>query len=268
MPVYILPWHHASKGAGALSKELGIRKIRLESSKFVGGPNKWVIIWGNAKPSPEVLRSNIVNSNAHLAVNKLTTFQKLSEAGVNIPDFSTKKVDVLRWVAKGRVVIGRTTLTGRGGQGIYFSSDFPSVENFLDSRKYQLYTVYKPKKKEYRVHVFDGRVIRIQQKVLRKEDDYGNPIDPATIDFRIRSWDNGFIFQRNNIVVEDGIHEQAIAAVRALDLQFAGVDVIWNEHENKAYVLELNTSPGIEGETIREYGEAFRRFFGERNVAL
>ena len=42
--------------------------------------------------------------------------------------------------------------------------------------------------------------------------------------------------------------DESIKAVEALGLNFAGVVVIFNQHEAKAYVLECNTALGLEPE--------------------
>jgi len=33
--------------------------------------------------------------------------------------------------------------------------------------------------------------------------------------------------------------------------------VIWNVQENRPYVLEINTAPGLEGSTVTDYKEFF-----------
>ncbi|MNY63636.1 hypothetical protein D3C86_2006230 [compost metagenome] len=47
-------------------------------------------------------------------------------------------------------------------------------------------------------------------------------------------------------------------AVNAIGLTFGAVDVIWNEYRHQAYVLEVNTAPGLTGTTLEKYAEAFR----------
>ena len=42
----------------------------------------------------------------------------------------------------------------------------------------------------------------------------------------------------------------------AVGLKIGAVDIIWNELENKCYVLEINTAPGLEGTTLVKYTEA------------
>ena len=42
-------------------------------------------------------------------------------------------------------------------------------------------------------------------------------------------------------------------------LTFGSVDVIYNEHRDKAYVLEVNTASGLSGETVDDYVKMFGR---------
>ncbi|CAN5950619.1 unnamed protein product [Sphagnum jensenii] len=68
---------------------------------------------------------------------------------------------------------------------------------------------------------------------------------------------NGFIYARNNVFPEILRDEIAIAATTALGLDFGAVDIIEDKNE-KLYVLEVNTAPGLEGKTVELYAEAFR----------
>jgi len=52
--------------------------------------------------------------------------------------------------------------------------------------------------------------------------------------------------------------EQASLAIAALGLDFGAVDIIWNNHYQLATVLEVNTAPGLEGQTITDYANYFR----------
>lgn len=71
--------------------------------------------------------------------------------------------------------------------------------------------------------------------------------------FLIRNHANGFVFCRDNIIEPSDLRDVAIQAVTALGLDFGAVDVIWNEHYNKCYALEVNTAPGLEGTTLERY---------------
>jgi glutathione synthase/RimK-type ligase-like ATP-grasp enzyme len=114
-----------------------------------------------------------------------------------------------------------------------------------------LYVKYKKKRKEYRVHVFKGQVIDVAEKRRRRKDER-----PATFDGYVRNLANGWVFCRDSIVKPADLDGLAIAACAALGLDFGAVDVIWNEKENKCYVLEVNTAPGLQGTTLTNYTNA------------
>lgn len=115
-----------------------------------------------------------------------------------------------------------------------------------------LYTEYIKKNTEYRIHVVNGRVIDACRKVAPRGREPRN--------WQVRSHDNGFIFQRDGTPQSQGYGKacaQALLAMRVSGLNFGGVDVIYNTRQDKAYCLEINTAPGIEGTTVVRYKDAF-----------
>jgi D-alanine-D-alanine ligase-like ATP-grasp enzyme len=76
------------------------------------------------------------------------------------------------------------------------------------------------------------------------------------VNFKIRSYENGWVFCRENIQKPDDLEAVSIAAVSAIGLTFGAVDVIYNEKQNKCFVLEVNTAPGLTGTTINSYATA------------
>jgi D-alanine-D-alanine ligase-like ATP-grasp enzyme len=81
----------------------------------------------------------------------------------------------------------------------------------------------------------------------------------------VRNHDNGFIFVRNDVKAPSSVEEQAVRAIKALGLDFGAVDIIWNDKQQKAYVLEVNTAPGLEGSTVDDYARGFRNLIGWSN---
>lgn len=151
-------------------------------------------------------------------------------------------------VKAGKTVVCRTILNGHSGAGIVLAS---KVEELVDA---PLYVEYVPKKEEYRVHVFKGEAIHYSRKA-RKAD-----VPDGEVNWKIRNHDNGFIFQHENFQIPEAVIQQALAAVEECDLDFGAVDVIWNDKQQKAYVLEINTAPGIEGVTLSKYVEAIQKY--------
>jgi glutathione synthase/RimK-type ligase-like ATP-grasp enzyme len=206
--------------------------------------------WGNSKSDFTTVNGSYHN---HLnypdavakAIDKKSAFAHMKAAGVSVPEVTVDAQVAKGWVEEGKEVVARKTLTGKGGAGILIvnkETAFPTCP---------LYTLYKRKKSEYRVHIFNGHVIDFQQKKRRK----GQPADD-----KIRTAGNGWVFCREGITLPESAKAESIRAVSSLGLVFGGVDVIWNEHEQKAYVLEVNTAPGIEGTTVISYANAIREY--------
>jgi hypothetical protein len=218
-----------------------------------------VINWGcPVRPAHIPAGANVINpfSRVAIASNKLLTFRELRAAGVYIPECTEDAVEALGWIQGGVTVVARTILNGHGGKGIVL------IDHPKDMVAAPLYTRYIPKKSEYRVHVIDGCVVDVTRKVLR--DDYP---DKNNVNWKIRNHDNGFIFIRENKNFLDRrgnplreidccpgcVRYQAVEAIRALDLDFGAVDVIYNKKSNMAFVLEVNTAPGVADTAAQVY---------------
>lgn len=243
MKAFIYPYKKGSRSAKALAQAVDGKVIKLENSRFRSGPNKMVINWGNSNCIYTALNAYDCVARAG---NKLAAFAELEAADVPIPEYTRSVGDALGWRTP---FMARTKLTGHSGEGCYFV-DTEQEDNQYIPPDAKLFVKYIKKKEEYRVHVFQGKVIDIQQKKKR------NGFEDA--DFKIRSHQNGWVFARNDINPPDCVREHAIAAVAALGLDFGAVDIIWNQYYQKAYVLEVNTAPGLEGSTVEAYANAIK----------
>lgn len=257
MAAFIAPYKAGSKSAKRLAEELGIKRIKKTNSAFKGGEDKVVINWGNSKLSEEVLKCRVINDpeKVKVATNKKLFFELIhhktySEGlDVNIPGFTTSKRKAQDWLDRGYKIVERHKLTGHSGDGIKIKSEGEAVEDC------NLYVQYIPKKSEWRVHVVAGKVILVQRKA-RKRD-----VPDEQVNWQVRNHDNGFVFARN----EGGepprsVTRQAVRVVRACGLDFGAVDLVYNERQETAYVLEVNTACGMEGSTLDDYANAFRQY--------
>lgn len=249
--LWVLPYNINSESAKKLAEAIGSRRIKSDNSRFIHRPNRVVINWGhNAYPEWMKEESPVLNNpnSVLIATNKLSALQVMLERGVSVPEFTVDKAEAVNW---GSDLIIRTILRGHGGEGTYYVPRLSIAErvNLLNEGK--LFTKYIKKTAEYRVHVFDGEVRDVQQK--KKRTDLPND----NVDFQIRNAQNGWVFCREGIEVPDAVKEQAILAVNALGLDFGAVDVIWNQVHG-AFVLEVNTAPGIEGSTLETYATYFK----------
>lgn len=241
--VYIWSYSNASRSSRALADALGIRRLRHTGS--IARPQV-VINWGRGIEHERMVNRPQAVGNA---IRKDIAFAIMRGSGISIPEFTSQKAVAETWIHAGIKVVCRATVTGHEGQGITIHETLPLPD-------VPLYVKYIPKKKEFRVHVCNNKVFDIQQKVLRRGT--SNP------SFEIRNTANGFIFQRQGIVVPSSVEREALAAVRALGLDFGAVDVIWNETQDKSYVLEVNTAPGLEGTSVVNYARVIKELVMER----
>lgn len=258
MPLLIYSYNPGSEGAKNLKEALGIQRIKNERSKFVGGPGKTVINWGSTEVPLEVRKCRIINIPTAVqgVANKLTFFQRISrhERGI-LPPWTTDQKEAVAWAAGGHTVCARTILNGHSARGlVLMEKDNP--RGFV---KAPLYTRYVKKQEEYRVHVAMGEVIDVQRKTLNKERAEEIKNAGQEINWKVRNLENGFIYQRNNVHPGANVLDVALKAVRYSELDFGAVDIVVDSGTKQAFVLEINSAPGLEGTTVENYANVFRR---------
>lgn len=242
MRKFLYPYAAGSKAAKLLAQALGIRRIKRHKSRYKFKHGDVIINWGNGALPREIAKANIINSPE--AVNagrcKINFFRIADKHDVQIPPWTTDQAVAQGWSDAGNDVMVRWQTSGHAGAGIQVvlaGKDVPKGA--------PLYTKYLPKKDEYRVHVINNKVVDFQKKVKKK--------DAENVDWHIRGHLHGFVFIRNGVELPQIVKDEAIKATKACGLDFAGVDVIINN--KKAVVLEVNTAPGIEGQTLKSYKE-------------
>lgn len=248
MSLKLYAWNKNSEGAAELAAEMGIKRIKHEGSTFKGSLKHTVINWGSSSVPAEVAKCRVLNTPNTVVVcaDKLKFFKKVDDD--LLPPWTTDFDTAVEWVGQGFTVCARTILNGHSAAGlVLMEKSDPSTLT-----QAPLYTKYIPKKDEYRIHVVKGNVIDVQKKTLKKEKaESGDEIN-----WKIRNLDNGFIYQRENIVAPDNVKAAAVEAVKQVGLDFGAVDVVLGTKDQKAYVLEINTAPGVTGTTCANYAKA------------
>lgn len=248
----ILPYKIASlsakKLAVGLSEMLRLRVRRVKPDGLYRPKRRSLVVnyGSNSTPFWFNRARNSLNNPVACAYggNKLSAFRKFREAGLAIPEFTTSYDEALGWFNAGDCVVCRTLLNAHSGRGIVLASQ----ESGRALVRAPLYVKYKKKRKEFRVHVFQGQVIDVcEKRRFRRER------RPEHFDGFIRNHINGWVFARDNVVSPPDMAALSIGACRATGLDFGAVDIIWNERENKSYLLEVNTAPGLEGTTLKKY---------------
>lgn len=271
--VHIYAYSNHTEGGKALAVHMqregilgGPKMIRHEGSTYKGGPGKTVINWGSSSIPDFVRPSRILNepSAVNTAANKLLFFRHASSDGPDrprVPEWTQDKALVQAWLAgeNNRGVFARTELRGNSGAGIVDIREDADLNSLPDGT---LFVKYIPKKLEWRIHMDrTGQAFAIQRKARRVDSD--ETLSPVSTNWRIRNLKNGFIFERNGDTRPDpDVIEQARRAIVSLGLDFGAVDVIWNT-KSGAYVLEVNTAPGLEGTTVVDYSNMLYRLLSE-----
>jgi hypothetical protein len=115
------------------------------------------------------------------------------------------------------------------------------------------YVEYVPTTQEHRVHVVEGKVVRVQGKIPRVPDPHP----------RYRSWRSGWKLVATPACTDTlppAARDLAKRAVAALGYKFGAVD-IGTQANGEPIVFEVNSQPGLKGSTVRCYAQAFIREF-------
>jgi glutathione synthase/RimK-type ligase-like ATP-grasp enzyme len=243
--LYLLPYKPYSKSARDLASLLGAYYIRdPEASKnMVSNFEGKILNWGNSK---SLINGYWINHPDCIAIsnNKLLAFQKLKEHNVSIPEFTVSIQEAAAWIDNGHLVLARQQLSGHSGAGIVLC---PDNESLVAA---PLYVKYVKKAAEFRVHVAFGEVVDEQHK--RRISNFQGEFSS-----KVRSHSNGWVYCRDGVLRCSRREDLARGAVSALALDFGAVDIIYNKKTDTYYVLEVNTAPGLEGETLFTYFNTF-----------
>ena len=242
-------------GVSKTARQLGFTRIKNENSKFVGNNKKTIINWGWENLPAEAEKCRVIINDprkSKYSSNKLAFFRAYDPdtAGFEVVPWTESKEEAESWIDDGKLVVCRGELRGHSGEGIVLAE---TKEEIIDC---QLYTKYIPKRNEYRVHVFSvGQDTYFTQRKARSSD-----VPDDEVDWRIRNHQNGFIFAfKEDHPVPKQVLVAAKKAVRFYGLDFGAVDIVWNERSSTAYVLEINTAPGLENTTLHFYQRKLNR---------
>lgn len=254
----IYPYKMSSASARQLSRALDegeTDSIRVRSDgRYTPLNTDLVVNWGSSTIPiwmDGVVPSRLLNHPTHVQVacNKTTTLLKLLQEHISVVPFTVERSIALEWQQQGQTVFSRTLPNSHSGRGIIINRPTDEITPA------PLYTLYKKKRSEFRVHVFKGRVLDVQEK--RREAGFIRTDGQSLI----RSHANGWVFCREHIILPDGLAQLAVRAIAALNLDFGAVDIIYNERENQLYVLEVNTAVGLQGVTLDKYKDAIKSYY-------
>lgn len=245
-----------SNGALELVKALNARRLRrFDGANFWNKrrptevqPGDVIICWGTSVPELDGVR---VLNGLDDRINKLKEIGKFLDAGV-------PTVQVYTEVAKPRPELLPRIANHTGGKDLLVTPDVPDYyvikENFIS---------------EYRIHSFAGRSIRAGIKIPREG------FTPVTLaEWKmganllhpwVRSYDGGWKVNYDGFQSTTQLRKLAHMAVKALGLTFGAVDI--GQVQGGGFkVLEVNSAPGIEGNSIASYVRAINKWIAGKEV--
>jgi glutathione synthase/RimK-type ligase-like ATP-grasp enzyme len=246
MSLKLFPYKSSSISAKRLARSLNVLRV---SPTYNARRSDVIVNWGSSTPPHFRWMEQDLNKPHAIALasNKFKTFSQLSLKDFDdLPQWSCHLDDAQEWIDNGHTVYCRTTLTGHSGRGIVIASNRNELVNA------PLYTVKTKHKHEYRVHIFKDKVLDVQMKRKRNGSLGGSGI---------RNHSNGWVYARAEIVPPEELLSSSIAAVKLLGLDFGAVDIGHRLIDNKFFVFEVNTAPGLEGTTLDKYSKAIYNYY-------
>lgn len=265
---------------------------------------KLVIGWG-AKTKKEVnLGTGVTVMNHPDAIrsnrNKLASLQAMKTAQVAVADFVPAESVTSAINTNGGPI--RLPLVGRtkyhqGGKGFWFCATLSHVTQAI-SQGAQYFQNFLDIKDEYRLHIFQGKLIYAQKKTARKSEDMGahfveqysdkvktlaekkgQAVDENTMnnvlaamaervqpnpDMIVRSNMKGWKFSNVKLTnVKKELLAEAVKALEAINLDFGAVDCATLANGGVA-IIEVNSGPGLQGTPFDKYVAEFKRAITEK----
>jgi len=174
--------------------------------------------------------------------NKLTQLKVLKRAELPTIPFFEHKQEVSQFPVLGRKKFhyqGRDIKVIQNEEELYrdYSSDF--------------YTLYIPKRYEYRVHVVLGSVL-INIKIRKDES-----INPEEL--IVWNHKTGFKFITYEGRFVEDLTELGLKTLQALNYDFGAIDII-RSYDKRFYILEVNSAPGLSPKRLEWYKDQFLRW--------
>lgn len=200
------------------------------------------IRWGNTEEFTNTRCVKQLNTLEAVkrTVNKLDMLNALKSSGVPTPDFNTD----ISLIDSFKDETGNVYIRSKDGV-VRYATDYCPVRDSYYTKPIPL------KRREYRVHVFNGKVIGIYEKVPLTSD------RPALF----KSDTCKFVRCDPNISrVDQNAQEICIQALNSLGLLCGGVDLIRDKNKN-FFVCEVNSAPGLNSSNIQRWVDEIKNYY-------
>lgn len=213
------------------------------SAEAIAGAHGDVLLVRRSSPRADInWGRNTANSQLNPDISNVTNKRRMrelfAEHGVPMP-----KLARLHGYERNLPLVGRPD-THTKGRGFWLCSTTEDVRRALRGTRrkraathFMEYISRERAPREYRVHIFLGKSIRISEKNFDDDGKYTT----AKPQHNVRH-----------------VRQAAKDAVKAVGLDFGAVDILANDDE--CWVLEVNSAPGVGGSMPRLYADVFQRW--------
>jgi glutathione synthase/RimK-type ligase-like ATP-grasp enzyme len=254
-----------------------------------------LIGWGTkTKDKVNLRKIPVINhpDRIHENRNKLNALQIMMKADIKVPNFVSASV-ILKELKKGKDQVVKLPVVGRtefhqGGKGLWICPTIGQVRSAINEGARYFQNMIDIDK-EYRVHVIGDEVIYVAKKVQRSKEEMraafvrkeferqktlaeknNDPFDEAgvkrvlerqasrmVVDHLVRSNTRGWKFSHVT-KYDKNLAAMSLSAVEALGLEFGAVDCCIDA-DNRVWIIEVNTGPGLEGSSFEAYINKFTK---------
>jgi len=176
--------------------------------------------------------------------------------------FCKNKTEALRAASAQKKLIKKLITTKKGKRVWRMrEANSSSASHFID---------FIPNTREFRVHIMASKMdlkgaCADDYAVLKTSEKFSSkPKANEVIKNHRNGWVFGYPKNRKDPILEE-VRQAAKLAVCKLGLHWGAVDIITSKNDNKVYVLEVNSAPGMTGEhadTIEKYIHGFSALMG------
>jgi len=184
-----------------------------------------VINYGVSSPTKGAKKLN-KSAAVKLTKNKLECFDALEDTPkiLHTTDYNTARA----WIQQGRTVVVRKVIDADNSKGIFFCNTLQQLGKHKDA---PLFTRYIEHTNEYRVNVFQGKVLSVYDKTVV----------------------NGFFKFKLQVLMEKTKKLQEIAKIvyEKTGIDWCGIDLLKTAKGNY-FILEVNSAPILFPYTIKK----------------
>lgn len=204
---------------------------------FTVRSSKGDVNWGRASANTSL------NPDTSNVTNKRVMRELFAEHGVPTPTLIEDPYDVSNYP-----IVGRPDRHTKG-RGFWLINNERDLRRALrGTRKKKPAThfmAYVESDREYRVHIFRGKSIRISEKEFFVDEDGRKD----------------YVTRKPGDIALKKVRKAAKAAVKAVGLDFGAVDILARgDNNDEVFVLEVNSAPGLGGSMPRLYADAFLKW--------